>query len=280
LQAFLPGCGSPIRAYTPHGGSFHFQSRDYMAAERLLGSRTDIFLFESAYIAGQFHKRLGAPRALVRIVANGLGPAEFEAVEPVPDAAEFLYIGELCAAKGIDTLIDAISLLSSRLPKRSRLVLIGSGPDEAKLVARAAARGVADTVTFAGFMSAREAFRLGRILVVPSRAESLPYIVLEAAAAQIPMVATDVGGIGEIFGPYRDKLIPCDNPMILAAALEAALGREPSELRRESADLAAFVATQFTITDMVDAVLAGYADAIATRSRRKNESAASFALPS
>ncbi len=50
-------------------------------------------------------------------------------------------------------------------------------------------------------MPARRAFALGRILVVPSRAESLPYIVLEGAAAGIPMIATAVGDIGEIFGP-------------------------------------------------------------------------------
>ncbi len=285
LPAFLPGFVSPVRVYTPHGGSFNYRAgplveRSYMAMERLLAYGTDIFHFESAYIARQFRERVGPPRKLIRIVANGVSPAEFIPVEPMPDAVEFLYVGELRAAKGIDTLIDALAFLASRLPKRPRLVLVGSGPDEAMLIAQAAMRGVADAVTFAGIMPAHEAFRLGRILVVPSRAESLPYIVLEAAAAQVPMVATNVGGIGEIFGPYRDKLIPCDNPMILAAALEAALEREPSELRRESADLAAFVGTLFTITDMADAVLAGYADAIAKRSRRKDASTASFVIPS
>lgn len=285
LPAFLPGSGSPVRAYTPHGGSFNYRAgplveRSYMAMEGLLAHATGIFLFESAYIARQFRERVGPTRKLVRIVANGVSPAEFIPVKPMPDAAEFLYVGELRAAKGIDTLIDALACLASRLPKRPRLVLVGSGPDEARLIAQAAMRGVADAVTFAGIMPAREAFRLGHILVVPSRAESLPYIVLEAAAAQVPMVATDVGGIGEIFGPYRDKLIACDNPMILAAALEAALQREPNELRRESADLAAYVGTLFTIADMADAVLAGYADAIAEKSNRDNASAASFAIPS
>jgi glycosyltransferase involved in cell wall biosynthesis len=278
LPAFLPGFGSPIRAYTPHGGSFHFRSGSYMTAERLLAARTDIFLFESAYVAGQFDERVGRTKSLVRIVHNGLSPAEFTPLKAAPDAADFLFIGELCAAKGIDTLIDAMTLLSSRVP-RPRLMLVGAGRDEAKLVAQATQRRVSSDITFAGAMPASDAFRLGRILVVPSRAESLPYIVLEAAAAQVSMIATNVGGIGEILGPYRNRLIPCDNPPILAAAMQAALEKNPREIDQEAAALAAFVRTQFTIDDMADAVLAGYADAIAKR-RRGDAPRASFALPS
>ncbi len=92
-------------------------------------------------------------------------------------------------------------------------MLVGSGPDEASLDDRARrALGAASQVRFMRPMPARDAFALGRVLVVPSRAESLPYIVLEAAGARIPLVATDVGGIPEIFGPYRDRLIPPTMP--------------------------------------------------------------------
>lgn len=285
LPALLPRSGLPIRAYTPHGGSFNYRSiplveRSYMMTERVLAHATDIFLFESAYIALQFRERVGPTSKLVRIVANGVSPAEFVPIEPTPDTVEFLYVGELRAAKGIDTLIDAIALLSPQLQKAPRLVLVGSGPDEARLIAYAAARGVAEAITFVGPMPARQAFRLGRILVVPSRAESLPYIVLEAGAAQVPMVATNVGGIGEIFGPCNDRLIPCDRPPILAAALKAILARDPAELRHEAASLAAFIATRFTVAGMAEAVLTGYAEAIAAATRRNNASAESFALPS
>jgi glycosyltransferase involved in cell wall biosynthesis len=285
LPAFLPGFGAPIYAYTPHGGSFNYKATplveaSYMAVERLLAHATDIFLFESTYIAKQFCNRVGRTRKIVRVVANGISPAEFIPVEPSPDAAEFLYVGELRAAKGVDTLIEALALLTSRLSKRPRLLLAGTGPDKEKFVAEAARRGVADNIMFAGMLPARQAFCRGRTLVVPSRAESLPYIVLEAAAAQVPMIATDVGGIGEIFGPYRDRLIPCDNPTILAAAMEASLESGLQEKREEAAALATFVGTLFTIDDMTDAVLAGYRDAIAEKSRRANAPSPSFALPS
>jgi glycosyltransferase involved in cell wall biosynthesis len=285
LPAFFPGFHPAIRAYTPHGGSFNYRASapveaSLMAIERLLSYATDIFLFESAYIGRQFNERVGSTRKIVRLVPNGISPLEFEPIQPVPDAAEFLYIGELRAAKGVDTLIDALAILSARLSTKLHLRLVGTGPDKEKLIAYAALRGVADDITFAGLVPAREAFRLGKILVVPSRAESLPYIVLEAAAAQVPMVATDVGGIGEIFGPHRHKLIPCNNATILAVAMQAALERDPRELHRESAALAAFVGTSFTINDMADAVLAGYADALVRRSRRSDAPDASFALPS
>ena len=69
-------------------------------------------------------------------------------------------------------------------------------------------------------MPVREAFKLGRMLVVPSRAESMPYVVLEAAGARVPMIATNVGGIPEIFGPFRDRLGPPDDAEDLRARIE------------------------------------------------------------
>lgn len=282
LPALLPIRQRPIRAYTPHGGSFNYRStplieRSYMAAERLLVRGTDIFLFESSFIAQQFRRRVGPATKLTRIVYNGLAPNEFDPVALAPDATDFLYVGELRAAKGIDTLIDAIALLP-RGESRPRLVLVGSGPDENKLCEQAAARGIASQVTFAGVHAARDAFTMGRVLVVPSRAESLPYVVLEAAAAQVPMIATDVGGIGEIFGPFRDRLIEPNDPSVLANALRRMLASSPQQAREDAQALASFVRTKFKISDMADAVLAGYAEAISAK-RERNASTA-FAFPS
>lgn len=277
----VPSINASIRAYTPHGGSFNFRANAfietlYMGAERLLAATTDIFLFESGYIAKCCAERVGAVAALTRIVANGIGPSEFVPVEPDADAADLLYVGELRAAKGIDTLIDALALLAQERGKAPRLILVGSGPDQSKLVALADARGVGCAVTFAGALRARDAFRLGRVLVVPSRAESLPYIVLEAAGARVPMIATNVGGIGEIFGPYKDRLICPDDPARLAAALSAIMARGRTDLQVEAEMLADFVATKFKITDMADAVLAGYRDAMARKARPHTVPVGSF----
>ena len=79
-------------------------------------------------------------------------------------------------------------------------------------------------------MPAREALRRGKVLVLPSRAESLPYVLIEAAAAGVPIVATNVGGVAEIVAPFAFALVPSDNATALADAIEARL-EEPSSLR-------------------------------------------------
>jgi len=270
MSGFAPGASRAIRAYTPHGGSFNYKPGSmphhvFMGIEKLLERRTDIFLFESAYIQGRFHAYVGDTGALTRVILNGISPAELLPVAAAPNRTRFLYVGELRAAKGIDTLISALAQLSRRMQERPRLTLVGSGPDQEQLTNQARALGVADLVTFAGAMPARAAFALGEILVVPSRAESLPYIVIEAAGAHVPMVATNVGGMGEIFGPFRNRLIPCDEVNILADAMAAAIGKGAAALQREAADLADFVASNFTVAGMAEAVILGYREAMAAR---------------
>jgi glycosyltransferase involved in cell wall biosynthesis len=274
LPGFLPGGRGPVRAYTPHGGSFNYRPgtalhRLYMTTERLLSFTTDVFLFESAYIADRYDAYVGARHGLRRIVTNGIGAAEFEAVVPTADAADLLYVGELRAAKGIDTLLDAVALAGATLGAPPRTVLAGSGPDKEILLARAQKLGIAEKISFVGPMPAREAFRLGRVLVAPSRAESLPYIILEAAGARLPIVATNVGGIPEIFGPYAHRLGPCDDPANLCARILSAMALSEEDRQAQCAELATFVAANFSIETMVDSVMDGYRAALALRAPRK-----------
>ncbi len=280
----FPGAYPCARAYTPHGGSFNYRpgsaiSRVYMAAERTLAGATSVFLFESAYIGERFEASVPGARALKRVVHNGISLIETIPVKPGPDAADFVYVGELRSAKGIDTLIDAMALLARQTGRRSNAILVGSGPDEAALRQRARDMGLDDCIEMPGPMPARAAFTRGRILLVPSRAESLPYVVIEAAGAHMPIIATDVGGIPEIFGPYHDRLIPCDDPARLANAMAAEIGRSEDELRQRADDLAGFVVDRFTISNMVDAVIAGYREALAPPSLASADSRAAALTP-
>jgi glycosyltransferase involved in cell wall biosynthesis len=275
LYARLSAITNPtaaLRAYTPHGGSFNYRpgtalNRAYMFAERALAPLTDVFLFESAYIAGRFDALVGARNGVRRVVANGIGPAEFAPATPDANAAALLYVGELRAAKGIDTLLEAIAGVGRARGLIPRTVLVGSGPDQATLTELAQRLGIGSFVSFPGQLPVREAFKLGRVLVVPSRAESMPYIVLEAAGARAPMIATNVGGIPEIYGPYRDRLGPPDDPADLQARIEAMLAMPEAERQAQAADLAGYVAERFSIQTMVNSVMAGYAEALARRRR-------------
>jgi glycosyltransferase involved in cell wall biosynthesis len=113
---------------------------------------------------------------------------------------------------------------------------------------------------------------------VPSRAESLPYVVLEAAAARVPLISTDVGGIPEIFGRYSDRLIPPDDVARLGDAMAAALAASPERRAQEAADLAAVVRDGFSIATMVDTVVAAYRDALAMQHRQAVSDTSRIAL--
>lgn len=285
LPALLPFFPSPphrhIRVYTPHGGSLHFDpdalvNRLYLSVERALERVTNFIPFESAYAQKRFAEAIGFSGSMTRVVPNGLRPEEFEPIAPSDDAADFLYVGEWRRFKGVDTLIEALALIRDETGAAPRLALVGSGPDEAALRALAEARGVSERLSFAPPMPAREALRTGRILVVPSRAESLPYIVLEAIAARTPLIATNVGGIPEIFGDHADRLIASDDPRALARAMIAA-GRTDAAQRRLAADqLADRVAENFSLSAMDEAVLRGYRDALEAVGHRR---AAEAVLP-
>jgi glycosyltransferase involved in cell wall biosynthesis len=266
--ARMARAGRAIRVYTPHGGSLHYRWTSpvgfvYLAAERALQARTDLFLFESIYGCEVYSAKLGRPGGLVRIVHNGVAAAEFAPITHGEQATELAFVGELRMLKGVDVLIDALAVLA-RDGRRVGLTVVGEGSDRAAFEARCVTRGLAGSVRFVGAQPARAAFALGRILVVPSRAESLPYVVLEAAAAGHPVIATAVGGISEIFGPDAGRLVPADDPDALARAIVSALDnaddRQATALRLQTRVRAAFSSDAMT-----DAVIAGYGEALAGR---------------
>jgi glycosyltransferase involved in cell wall biosynthesis len=94
------------------------------------------------------------------------------------------------------------------------------------------------------------------------------------------MVATNVGGVPEIFGPYRDRLIPPDDADALADALFRISSAPAEELRTQADALAAFVATRFSLSGMADGVIAAYRDVLALKSQKPRLFRARFALPS
>jgi len=260
-----------IRVYTPHGGSLHFSPWSpsgliYINLEKILSSRTDLFLFESEFIRDLFDRRVGAPRALVKVVRNGVADSEFAEVALARTATDLLYIGELRAIKGVDVLIDAIAQLRAAGPALTATI-VGDGPDRDALFDRAKTRGMSDLVRFQKPMPAREAFALGKVMVVPSRGESLPYVVLEAGAAAKPLIATRVGGIPEIFGAEAARLIEPGNCPALMQALSNAVN-DPETMRASAHAVQARIRSLFSLKAMVDGGLSAYSEALRRKARK------------
>lgn len=247
--------------YTPHGGSLHFKPGTFsggaiLGLEKLLGRMTDGLIFESEFARRAYQERIGAGTIPVRVIPNGLNPADFAPHEPLPNAADFLFIGELRDIKGVDILLRALSKLNVYKPITA--VIVGSGPDASRLQALATHLRLGSRVRFPGAMPAREALPLGRCLVVPSLAESFPYVVLEAGAAGMPFVATNVGGIPEIVAGTHIRLIPPGNVAALTATLHR-MREKPEAALYDARLLRASIQRKFTVEAMTDEVLAFYA---------------------
>lgn len=256
--------GQPVKAfYTPHGGSLNYkpgslQSFIFLKAERALERLTDGLIFESAYAARVYAERVGKGPTPKRIIPNGLQPQDFELRELTPDASDFLFIGELRVIKGVDVFLDALAQLNR--DRRVTATIVGSGPDANRLAMQAAKLGLTDVTKFTGALPARQAFGLGRIMVVPSLAESFPYVVLEAAAAQLPLISTNAGGIPEIVEGTDTALIEPADADALAAAMGVALDRFDAAVAKAQR-LRANVESKFTVAGMTSEILDFYASA-------------------
>jgi glycosyltransferase involved in cell wall biosynthesis len=268
-----PADRKTIRVYTPHGGSLHFGWGSptgllYLNAERALMSRTDLFLFESAYgrdvFKAKISDKIGEPPNLVRVVHNGIADDEFQPIVVSQGASDLLFIGELRMLKGIDVLIAAIRQLAQE-GRKVTATIVGDGPDRARFERDVGKHGLGEQVQFVGAKPARQAFGLGRLLVVPSRAESLPYIVLEAAAAGVPMIASQVGGIPEIFGPDASTLVAPGDPEVLARAISQAM-QDRGARHSASLRLKTRLRALFSADAMTDAILSAYREALANKS--------------
>jgi glycosyltransferase involved in cell wall biosynthesis len=233
------------RLYSPHGGSLHYDEttpvgRFFFTLEALMSRFTDHLLFVSDYERRTYRRKVGEPPIPNSLVYNGLREIEFEPVAPAPDAADFLYIGMMRDLKGPDLFIDALAGAERRIGRPLRAAMVGAGDDLPRYRAQVAALGLTPRIAFHDPMRARQAFPLARVIVVPSRAEAMPYIVLEALAAGMPMIATAVGGIPEIFGQGSPALVQPDAHELERLMAEAAT--EPARYRSfmpSSADLKA-----------------------------------------
>lgn len=212
--------------YTPHGGSLHFRwasptGAAFLAAETYLSRIGSGFCFVCDFEKQEFARKVGLAGKPSAVVFNGLWPEEFAAVNPAPDATDFLFVGEIRHLKGVDILLKALA----SIPNAS-LTIVGDGKEQPAYEALVQSLGLSSRATFAGRMPIAEALRRGRIMMQPSRNESFPYVVIEAAAARVPVIASAVGGVAEI---VPSALLCHDrSPKTLAEKMRLYLAGDPT----------------------------------------------------
>ena len=258
-----------VALYTPHGGVLNYPpgsvaGRAFRQIERALVGASDAMIFESAFAQRAFAEQILVPTCPAPVIHNGLAAAEFEPINILADAADFVFIGEFRPVKGITYLLDALVDVRAAGGRPATLALAGGGADLEAIEAQVARLGLTERVRFLGVIPAREALRHGRCEVVPSLAESLPYVVLEAAAANVPVIATAVGGISEIFGPTAGQLAPPADSGALRHAMQAVLD-DPAAASADAAARLAHVRSGFSVVLMTDRIESLYREVLARR---------------
>ena len=145
------------------------------------------------------------------------------------------WIGRLSHEKGLDVLIEALPALEDLAISIS---VLGNGPGRAFIEPRVRSLGIGSICWHGAVVDARRLLRAFDVIVISSRTEGSPMILLEAMAAGVPIVTTDVGGIPDMISETESLMVAPNDPAALAEALRAVyefdgMARERAQLARE-----------------------------------------------
>ena len=198
--------------------------------------RTDVVAAVCEAARTRFHAQGVAPRGRLLAVPNGIRTDAFarsgaqardalaRALDLGEDALIVGTVGRLNPVKDQATLIEAFARVHAAMP-RAALVVVGDGPARQALQAQAQASGVAHRVRLLGDRDDVAALLRGfDLFALSSRSEGYSIALLEACAAALPIVTTDVGGNGEIVVEGRNgRLVPAADPVAFAQAMAGVL---------------------------------------------------------
>lgn len=236
--------------YSPHGGSLHYAWRSpagaiFLGTEKFLARMGSGFVFVCDYEKQLFAAKVGLAGKPSVVAHNGLWPAEFQAVRPAAHATDLVFVGEVRHLKGIDMLLAAVREIGN-----ITLTVVGDGPELENFTNLSKSMGLSERVAFAGRLPIRQALSLGRLMLVPSRNESFPYVVLETAAAAVPMIATNVGGIPEVL---PGAMLCEPNAAAIADAIRKVLAN-PALARRKAEDLSQAMHQHYSVATMAGTI--------------------------
>jgi glycosyltransferase involved in cell wall biosynthesis len=218
--------GVPVRIFTVHGWAFGahegVSATVYRVADRAVRPLTTAFV-----CVAERDRQLGlaartCSASTTFVIPNGVDVPDSPPVRPAGTRPRIVSVGRLQAPKDPLTSVRALA----ELPRGSfEAVVVGDGPDRPVLAAEIRRLGLEQAVELAGTRDdVHRCLEAAHVFVLSSRSEGLPLSILEAMAAGLPVVASDVGGVAEVVEDgVTGLLVPPGDPRALAGALRAVL---------------------------------------------------------
>lgn len=247
-------------------------ARAIHSVERWLCGQAELVIGCSAFMAGELQALYGLPADRLRVIGNGARlpapatgePAWLDGSEPM-----IAFAGRLVHEKGVQELIKALPLLRPEFPGL-RAVIAGTGEQLAAQQDRAERYGVAELISWPGFLDQAELhqlFRSADVVVVPSVYEPFGLVAVEAQLAGTPVAVADTGGLAELVEPgVTGVRFGCQDPAALAAAV-AGLLRDPAVAARLAAAAQQRARTGFSWDEVARQTAAAYRDALTEHPR-------------
>jgi glycosyltransferase involved in cell wall biosynthesis len=271
--ARLAAIGSGVPAiYTPHAmvtmapDLSPFKRRAFGLAEWTLSKFTRRII-AVAPEEGRFAVASGLGKSRVVVVPNGMGALEMPPREEArqncglrADHVVVGWVGRLVENKAPDLLVRAAAVVMQTVPQL-RIVFIGDGPESEDLKRLALALGIEDKMVLLGEVDARRFLSAFDVLAMTSRMEGMPYVILEAMAAGLPIVATVTSGVELLIKPkVNGAIIPTDDLEALTTELTA-LATDPA-LRANMGAASRERVAAFSIERMVERTFSIYESCI------------------
>ena len=271
----LAALGTGVPAfYTIHGmtvadpGLARWKRMIYLSIELVLSRRSARIIAVSPE-EQRMAIRLGLGAGRVIMIPNGVGPTDTTCRETARRAIgvgdeELVigFVGRLVGQKAADVLLRAFSRVSANVPA-ARLAMVGSGPLLESLQQLALTLCISEKVIWLGECDARPIYPAFDLFAIASRKEGLPYVVLEAMAAGLPVVATDSAGVEILIeNGVNGAVVGLGDVDRFADALLSIV--RDAELRSRYGQASQQKARLFTIDRMVNQTLAAYHAALAT----------------
>lgn len=211
-------------SFTIHGPDIFFEPHHWRIDEKT--ARAAFVACISDYCRSQLMCFAGPEHwSKLHIVHCGVTPDRYSA-PPKHDGQRLLFVGRLAGVKGVPVLLEALTDLKSKMPDL-KATFIGDGPERSALEDMAKVKGLSDVTEFVGYKSqseVAEALAQTDLFVLPSFAEGVPVVLMEAMAAQVPVVTTQIAGVPELVeSGVSGQLVPPGDAPSLAHAIETLL---------------------------------------------------------